>query len=132
MSYYNRKDTKELKGLVVNDIDVVFDKENIPIEILITIESGHQFLFGHDQDCCEKIYIFDFKGDLQTLKNKKLISVEKIVWGDKLPDDVNYKPYDSFTWTEIVFKTTEETVISRWIGESNGYYSESVDLFQLK
>lgn len=39
--------------------------------------------------------------------------------------------YESSTTTVHTFKTGEETVVVRWIGSSNGYYSESVDLADL-
>lgn len=106
---------------IVKFIDVDGDR------ILITLEDDTKLLFEHRQDCCESVYIYDSIGDLHNLVGKKLISVENET--SDIPDDVDYVPCDfSYTWTNVIFKTDEDTVISRWIGESNGYYSESVDL----
>jgi hypothetical protein len=124
-------DPKELEGLVVDSIDVI-DNDAHNDRILITTKCGRQFLFQHDQDCCEHVRIWDSKGDLKSLEGMKLVSVEQIE-SDKDPDDVVYtNDYrDCFTWTTIVFKTDQTTVISRWLGESNGYYSERVSLSEI-
>ena len=114
----------ELEGMVVDYID---EWEN---EIIITTQSGRRFKFYHNQNCCEEVRIWDTKGNLKTLWGKKLISVTQDAY-DNLPKGVEYQPDESYTWTEITFKTTEDTVISRWIGESNGYYSQEVDFTEL-
>ena len=126
------KGVQILNGLTISFIDVM-DNTDGDDKIVITTECGKKFIFYHQQDCCERVSIYDSKGDLHSLVGKKLISVEKSELENEDPDDiVNYDEYrDSFTWTTITFKTTDETVISRWIGESNGYYSENVDFEEL-
>ena len=115
----------KLDGLTVDYIDISDDT------LLITTKCGRKFEFYHCQDCCENVWIYDSVGDLKTLEGKKLVSVTMEV--DDIPEDVDYEKcdYGTETWTNIIFKTTDETVISRWIGESNGYYSESVDFKEL-
>jgi hypothetical protein len=128
-------DITALNGLVVKFIDVI-DNADKDDKIVITTECGRKFVFTHYQDCCESVHIYDSKGDLHTLVGKKLESVEMSTLENEDPEDLvmsdedkNWR--DSFTWTNIIFRTDEDTIISRWIGESNGYYSESVDFEEL-
>ena len=125
-------DIKKLEGLVVEYIDIVSDDGD---ELMITTKCGKRFKFHHYQDCCENVRIWSTKGDLKKLEGHKLVSVDMDAYTED-PDDEDPKELadtwrDSWTWTDIVFKTTDDTVISRWFGESNGYYSESVDFSEL-
>lgn len=115
---------KKLENLDVKFIDLSDD------QIKITTECGKEFLFYHDQSCCENVYIYDNIGDLKVLEGQKLLYVDVDASGD-IPSDVTYRPTDCYTWTNITFRTNKDTVISRWIGESNGYYSEAVDFTEL-
>lgn len=117
-----------LNGLTVAHFDI--DDSND--EILITTTCGRQFRLWHEPDCCESVNIYDSIGDLYKLTGKRLTEVTETTTCDELPVGVSPKYIDeSFTWTEITFKTTDETVVSRWIGTSNGYYSESVSFSEL-
>jgi hypothetical protein len=123
-------DVQILSGLIVSFIDVVDDTDRDD-KIVITTECGKRFIFCHQQDCCERVSIYDSKGDLHSLVGKKLIGVEVATLEGEDPEDVVLSEEDKnwrehFTWTTITFRTTEDTFISRWIGESNGYYSEDV------
>jgi hypothetical protein len=128
-SCYNFKnaDVSEMNGLTVSEIDVGLGDDRNAIQITTTC--GRVFLFYHEQDCCESVRIYDQKGDLRDLKGMKLKSVELAIVDN--PDDVAYESYDHTTWTEIRFHVTDKTIISRWVGESNGYYSEHVDFSEI-
>ena len=84
----------------------------------------------HQQNCCENVYIEDIIGDLSDLIGSPILIAEEVT-SDKNPETV--KPeiieyQDCFTWTFYKFATMKGYVDIRWYGESNGYYSESVDL----
>ena len=118
----------EMVGETVEFVDVD-DTKN---QIVITTQSGRQFRIYHDQDCCEQVEIAesqDGDGQLVTLIGKKIEGVAV-----ELEEDVDPPPFedcDSWTRTKISFRTNSETVISRWIGTSNGYYSESITINEL-
>jgi len=94
-------------------------------EMLFETATGERFMFAHQQDCCETVRINDIVGDLQDLVGEPLLVAEE-VQGATEPDEEHY---ESYTYTFYKFATRKGYVDVRWLGESNGYYSESVELF---
>ena len=94
-------------------------------EMVFVTEEGVRFMFAHQQDCCETVEINDIVGDLQDLVGEPLLLAEEVS-GATEPDEEHY---DSYTYTFYKFATRKGYVDVRWLGESNGYYSEGVDLF---
>ena len=85
-----------------------------------------RFVFFHQQDCCESVNINDIVGDLQDLVGEPLLIAKEV--SGKTPVDFNEAEHESVTWTFYKFATRKGYVDVRWLGESNGYYSESVSL----
>ena len=96
-------------------------------EMTFVTASGQEFTFAHMQDCCEHVVINDITGDLEDLVGEPLLMAEKV--SGETPVDFNEMDYESVTWTFYKFATRKGYVDVRWLGESNGYYSESVELF---
>ena len=94
-------------------------------EFVIETECGLVFKFFHYQDCCESVYIEDIIGDLDDLMGIPVVMAEEVYNADT-PDDTEKETYDSFTWTFYRIATQKGLVVLRFLGESNGYYSESV------
>lgn len=90
-------------------------------EVEIQLESGAKIRLYHRQDCCESVAINDICGNPSDLVGEQLYELRKQVGGY---DDVDHR--GSCTWTFYMIRTLQSTVTIRWLGESNGYYSEEV------
>lgn len=100
----------------------------------VIIETSHfVFTFHHEQDCCESVALEDFDCDFET--NKSLLMVtdrpEVITAYEESSNKRSDDPDDwdeSKTWTFYRINTTKGSIVMRWLGKSNGYYSEQVDI----
>lgn len=125
MGYYNlwskNKPFETLLGLVIAEITGM---EKDSEEVRFKTACGREFLMYHSQDCCESVAIADVTGDVADLIGEPILLAEEsesAATGDDCPD------YGSGTWTFYKLATRKGYVDIRWIGESNGHYSESVD-----
>lgn len=116
----------ELIGQTIVCID-----ETKPTDTLtFTTSDGKVYKMYHEQDCCEGVSIEDIIGDLNDLIGSPILSASEDCNSDN-PKDDEY-PAESFTWTFYNLATIKGHVTIRWYGESNGYYSESVDFVRIK
>lgn len=81
-------------------------------------------VFGHIQECCESVSIKQIDGDLKDLENSPITQAEEVTI--EIKDD-SYEDGRA-TATFYKFATNKGYVTVQWIGESNGCYSESVDM----
>jgi len=93
---------------------------------MVFANDKEKFTFLHYQDCCESVYIESVVGDLSDLEGEPLLIAEETSGEIPVDDEDGYR--DVGTWTFYKFATRKGYVDVRWCGESNGYYSESVDL----
>jgi len=97
-------------------------------------DDGKIFRFCHLQDCCESVFIQDIDGNLNDLVGSPLVMAEDVssVYLEVPVPEIDVNLYDSMTWTYYKFATINGYVTVRWLGTSNGYYSESVDFVESK
>lgn len=94
-------------------------------EMIFETEDGEQFEFSHIQDCCEDVHIEDIVGDLDDLVGTPLLQADEVTDNIYTGDE----PVDVYEYTFYNFATIKGYVTVRWLGDSNGYYSTSVDMF---
>jgi hypothetical protein len=91
---------------------------------MVFANETERFRFFHYQDCCESVHIDDIVGDLSDLVGEPLLMAEEVSGEAPVLDDY----HDVVEWTFYKFATRKGYVDVRWMGESNGYYSTSVDM----
>lgn len=94
----------------------------------VSEDGSRSFLFHHSQECCESVGIEDVCGDLTDLVGSPILMAEEV------SNDPESEAFaldhgdvgESYTWTFYKFATVKGSVTVRWLGTSNGHYSESV------
>ena len=116
-------DLSALEGVVFDHVLLGANEDNNDA-LLWKASDGRVFELSHSQDCCESVAIATIEGDIGNLVGVPILSAaETGCLQDRTEDD-------SFTITEHTFNTVNGSVYIRWIGKSNGYYSEYVRLYQ--
>lgn len=113
-------------GKIEDMVGKVFTSVQSTSDTLTFSNDKEVYEFYHGQDCCESVSIEDICGDLSDLEYTPLLIAKEV--DGVTPSDFDDKYQDSYTWTFYKFATIKGYVDVRWLGTSNGYYSESVDL----
>lgn len=116
----------ELLGKTLEGVD------NTKDEIIFTLVGGDKYKLYHSQDCCESVYVEDVIGELSDLIGFPLLMAEEVSDTTNPEGIVKEFQDDSFTWTFYKLATIKGYVTIRFYGESNGYYSESVDFVKVQ
>lgn len=114
-------DFSALLGLTITEFNAKEGEDTVTIK---TAE-GRSFLMEHVQDCCESVYLAEVIGDVAGL-----IGTPVTLAAEESEDHSNEEEYESCTWTFYKLATKNGPVALRWVGSSNGYYSESVYFYE--
>lgn len=92
-------------------------------EVIIDTKDGTRFCLYHKQDCCESVVLQELVGDIKTLLNEVVLEATQTF---ETPEDS--EEHESVTLTDFTIRTAKGTVVLHWIGKSNGYHSETVEI----
>lgn len=118
---------KELIGKTI--INVREGQGNYGTEIVtFECQDGTAYELSHEQDCCENVYLQDRCGEWEEIIGTPILMAEEV---SNMPEPEFKYDDDSHTWTFYRITTQKGQVVLRWLGESNGYYSEGVTFRKL-
>ena len=117
--YASTSKFEQIQGMTITA--VVYKETN---ESLLIHLNNHVLEMIHHQECCETVYLADVVGSFEDLIGYPLLEVSETI--------VNNEIGESSTASYYNFRTVKASVQLRWVGESNGYYSETVDCYLYK
>lgn len=120
---YVQETVADMKGKTLTVVNVNDDKD----EVYFHAVGGEVFRMYHAQDCCETVSLSEVVGSLDDLVGAPIVEAEEVSSeGHPSPEST-----ESHTWTFYKLGTRKGHVTLRWLGESNGYYSESVEFAKI-
>ena len=104
---------KAVRGLAYND------------EYFQILTDDCVYAFYHEYDCCESVWLTQVDGISDKIIGSRIVMAEEVT-------DYGSIVGGTVTWTFYKIGTTKGIIDFRFQGESNGYYSESVDLIKIE
>ena len=104
-------DIPNLIGSVVDDI-----QQNTET-LTIKLQDGRTYLFGHEQECCEKVYLADMNGDINDLIGQTIT----IAHFSESPDKKS-----TTAWTFVHLSSPKGSLVIRWNADTDTQYSTDV------
>lgn len=114
-------DFEILKGKILKNIEVTDDS------IVFETVGEERYELCHKQDCCEEVYIESIVGDVLDLIGNPLLIAEAV--NNDRP--IGCEEYLNSSWTFYKLATVKGYVDIRWVGSSNGCYSEEAGLYKM-
>ena len=120
----NRWSIDELVGKVVRGL--AYDEDYFRI-----LTDDCVYIFHHEYSCCESVWLTQVDCISDKLIGSRIVIAEVVT---KTGEDgvIDTDEYDSVTWSFYKIGTNKGMIDFRWQGESNGYYSETVDLIKIE
>ena len=116
--YRSHCDIKDMVGKKITGI--YYDEEYFQIRTDDCV-----YAFYHEQDCCESVWLTQVDGISDKLIGSRIVIAEVVT-------DEKDTEHGHITWSFYKIGTNKGMIDLRWQGESDGYYSETVDLIKIE
>lgn len=116
---------EDLKNTIIKSITGL---EIGSTEVNFILSDDSKYRMAHYQNCCEFVRIVEIHGDISDLIDSPI----RYAIESKNTEDQPEQHSESFTWTFYRIITDKGSLVIRWLGESNGYYSEAVSFSKLE
>jgi len=116
----------DLLGQTLAGVESIFDAM-----LILETTTGRAYKLWHAQDYEEMVTIESIVGDLDDLVGAPLLLANESSNSTGGLQDLQTPRSNLRTWTFYLFATIKGSVDIRWFGESNGYYSTSVDFAEI-
>ena len=117
VEYSQAINIEQLTGMTITAVVYKESDESLLIHL-----NTHVLEMIHQQDCCETVYLADVVGSFEDLIGYPLLEVSETIVNNELIGESSTASYYNF-------RTIKASVQLRWVGESNGFYSEIVDCY---
>ena len=122
-----RVEIKDLLNKVLESVEITNVDQDCPGQndcvVFITVDD-EIYVMMHMQDCCETVYLESVDNNVDILVGSQILVAEE-------RSNSNEDSSGSETWSFYLIGTNEGWCNFRWYGSSNGYYSESVELYKI-
>lgn len=119
MGYLDIVDFEDMLGKTFRKVT-----QNGNNSLTFEVSDDEAYIMYYEPDCCASCNIEDVCGDLEDLVDTPIVRAEQNSNDEPdLPSPESHP--ESFTWTFYRIGTNKGTVVVRWYGSSNGYYSET-------
>lgn len=124
----NYSDIVDISDIVGKKIIMAFHSVLINSGSVVFVTDDGIYVMTHDQECCETVRLVPECGgfDLSDLNGGTVLSA-----AERTSSEEPTPHSESHTWTFYTISTIDADVSLRWLGESNGYYSERVDIYRV-
>ena len=120
---YWRVPLSELVGKTIVKLEQVDDWR----ELRFFCSDGTIYALHHIQECCENVYLEDVNGELSWLLDTPILMADEAQGETGMEEEL----WTEYRWTFYRFATRKGYVDLRFLGFSNGYYSEKMDFIRI-